>query len=418
MLNQFRFGDFGKVLIRFASAQVVTNFLSLIAGFVVVLLLEPSLYGQFTGVGVYLGYISLGHGGIINGLNRELPYELGRNNDAYAREMASSVYVLSSLISGLVALVFLVFSLIRFSSGDYLTGFIYLAYVVIGGIYMMTKQFLPTLYRTNKDFDSLSKQNIYVGIGNILSVVLVYFFHMYGLMARGVFLAVLELILLMKNKPYKLSFTLQLEHFRKLFKTGFPIYLIGQVNNLWITIMNNLIFGIGGALNYGLYALSNMIQGIVGSVPNAFGQVIYPRMAIMLGEGKTVSQILKANIRPLYFQFGLMLTIAIVGALLLPPVVSLFLPKYAGGVDAAQWMLFVPAVQSFGALNNIYNVIKKQQWYFFSLVTGAVIGSLFVYVNLKINGFQLVTFPQGLLLGTTIQQVLSLLFLSKVKKNG
>lgn len=418
MLNKISFGDFGKVLIRFASAQLISNFLRMLSGFLVVKFIAPELYGQFTGVGVYMGYILLGHGGIINGLSRELPYELGRKNDEYAKEMASSVYALSSILSVLAALIFLVLGLDQFISGNTLTGSIYMAYVFIGGLNLLNKQFLPVLYRTNKDFDSLSKQNIFIGIGNLLSVMLVYFFNIYGLILRGVFLALLEFVLLFKNKPYQLSFTWRLDDFKKLFKTGFPIFMVGQVSPLWSTVMNNIIFSVGGSMNFGLYALSTIIQGAVGVIPRAFSQVIYPKMSIMLGEGKPISQILKANIKPLYFQFGLMLTTAVVGAIVLPVVIPFILPNYVDGIVAAQWMLFVPAVQSFGALNNIYNVIGNQKWYFFSLVTGAVIGSLFVLWKINTTGFYLEIFPQGMLLGTAVQQVLSLLFLSTLKKYG
>ena len=414
--NKLPFGNFRKVLIRFASAQMLSTFLRILSGFLVVKFIAPELYGQFTGVGIYLGYILLGHGGIINGLSRELPYELGRENDEYAKEMASSVYALSSILSILAAFIFLVLGLIHFINGDFLTGLIYIAYVLIGGLNLLNKQFLPTLYRTNKDFDSLSKQNISLAIGNLISVSFVYFFNIYGLIVRGIFLALLEFFLLFKNKPYQLSFSYNFNHFKKLFKTGFPIFMVGQVNSLWTTLVNNIIFSVGGAMNYGLYALSTIIQSAIGVIPSAFSQVIYPRMSIMLGEGRSVSQILKANIKPLYFQFGLMLATAVVGAVLLPVVIPFILPKYVNGIVAAQWMLFIPAVQSFGTLNNIYNVIKKQQWYFFSLVTGALIGSLFILWKINTTDFHLEIFPQGLLLGTTVQQVLSLLFLSTLKK--
>ena len=418
IIKKIPFGEFGKVLIRFASAQVVSNFLRMLSGFLVVRFIAPELYGQFTGVGVYMGYILLGHGGIINGLSRELPYELGRKNNQYAKEMACSVYALSSILSVLAALIFLILGLHNFISGDALTGLIYMAYVLIGGLNLLNKQFLPVLYRTNNDFDSLAKQNIFIGIGNMLSVLLVYFFNIYGLIARGIFLALLEFFFLFKNKPYQLSFTWDLGHFKKLFKTGFPIFIVGQVTPLWSTVMNNIIFSIGGALNFGLYALSTIIQSAVGVIPVAFSNVIYPRMAIMLGEGTPVSQILKANLKPLYLQFGLMLTTAVVGCFLLPFVIPFILPKYVDGIVAAQWMLFVPVVQSFGALNNIYNVIKKQQWYFFSLITGATIGSLFILWKINTTDFYLEIFPQGLLLGTAIQQFLSFLFLSKLRKYG
>jgi len=409
-------GQFGEVLIRFASAQVVTSAMSIVAGFLVVSKLDPYEYGQFNGVGVYLGYILLGHGGILNGLNRELPYELGRKNDAYARELASSSYVIASLLSGLAALVFLVIGVNHLLHGETLTGLIYLSYVIIGGLYLMNKQFLPSLYRTNNDFDSLAKQNLYVGISNLLTVAFVYLFGLYGLLMRGAFQALVEGFLLFKNKPYRLSFQVQKDHLAKLFKTGFPIYVVGQVNNIWVTVMNNLLFVKGGYTNYGLYALANMLLGITGVVPNAFGQVIYPRMNIMLGEGQSFTSIVKANLKPLYLQFVLLMGIAIVGALLLPIVIPWLLPKYIEGIVPAQWMLFVPAVQAFGALNSLYNVVKHQRWYLVSLVTGALAGSLYVLIRYNLEGFNLVIFPQGLLLGNFIQQALSLAFLPTLKK--
>ncbi len=410
------FGDFGKVLIRFASAQIVSNFLRLLSGFIVVRFIDPEIYGQYSGIGIYMGYIILGHGGIINGLSRELPYELGRKNDEYAKQLASSVYVLTVIICFIASLLFLVFGFKAIYDGNITIALIYFAYTIIGGLYLLNKQYLPTLYRTNKDFDSLSKQNITVGFGNLASVVLVYFFSLYGLIARGIFLAILEFYLLIKHKPYNLDFSYDLKHFKTLFKTGFPISLVGQVGPLWHTVMNNIIFSAGGALNFGLYALSTIVQGAVGVIPHSFSQVIYPRMSIMLGEGKTVSYIIKVNIKPLFFQFIVMAGISLIGVLFLPIVIPILLPKYTEGILAAQWMLFVPVAQSFGALNNIYNVVKKQQWYFFSLLTGAITGSLFVYYKLTTGYFQLEYFPQGLLLGTFIQQLLSLLFLITLKK--
>jgi len=415
--NRLQFGDFGKVIARYASAQIASNFLRLLSGFLVVSFIDPDLYGQFSGIGVFLGYILLGHGGIVNGLSRELPYELGRNNDQYAKQMASSVYVLSVAICFVASLSFLGFGIKFLLQGDTTTAFIYFAYTIIGGLHLLNKQFLPTLYRTNKDFDSLSKQNISVGLGNVITVILVYFFSLYGLIARGIILALLEFYLLFKNKPYKLSFVYHLKHFRTLFKTGLPIFMVGQVGPIWNTIMNNIIFSGSGALNFGLYSLSTIIQGAFGVIPHSFSQVIYPRMSIMLGQGKSVSYIVRSSLKPIVFQFFVMAGISIIGVLLLPIVIPIILPKYTEGILAAQWMLFVPVAQSFGALNNIYNVVKKQKWYFLSLLTGAIVGSLYIYWKVQSGNFQLEYFPQGILIGTIIQQVLSLLFLSTIKNN-
>ena len=418
MNNKIRVGEFGQVLMRFASAQVVSNFLRILSGLIVVRLLEPSLYGEFTGVGVYMGYVLLGHGGVLNGLSRELPFEYGKKNESYAKKLAFSSFFLAAFLSLITAIAFLVIGVYKIYSGNELIGLIYLSYSFIGGFQLLNKQFLPRLYFRNEDFNLLSKQNIKFGLGTFITVVLVYLFNIYGLLIRGVVLAVYQFFLLFSKKPFKLELKFKIRHLKTLFKTGFPIFLVGQVNPLWITILNTIIFNLGGPLSFGLYALSNIIFGAIGIIPSAFASVIYPRMSIMLGGGKSVNYILKANIKPLIFQVGFTLVIAIVGLILLPPSVQLILPKYVNGIKAAQWMLFVPVAQSFGALNNIYNVVKKQQWYFVSLLTGAIVGSLFVYIKVQSGNFQLEYFPQGILLGTIIQQVLSFLFLSTLKRNG
>jgi hypothetical protein len=131
----------------------------------------------------------------------------------------------------------------------------------------------------------------------------------------------------------------------------------------------------------------------------------------MLGQGEPISKIIKFSIKPLFFQFLLMLFLAIIGVYLLPIIVPIILPNYIDGILAAQWMLFIPVAQSFTSLNSIYNVLKKQKWYLISLLFGAFIGSLFMIIKLNYGGFRLEIFPQGLVIGTIFQQMLSILFI-------
>lgn len=413
-ISTFNLSYFSKVLISYASAQITSNFLRLISGFIVVSLLEPEDYGKFTGAGVYLGYILLGHGGIINGLSRELPFELGRQNENYAKELANSTFSVCLIISGIAFFAYLAAGIYHISRGSLILGLTCFSYTIVSGLYLLNKQFLPVLYRTNKDFDSLSSQNIKLGISNFSSTMLVYFAGLYGLMLRSVGLAIYEFYLLYKNKPYRIYWNINPGHLKKLIKTGLPIFSVGYINPFWSTTLDNLIISMGGPLNYGLYALSSIVQGAVGILPNAFSQVVYPRMAIMFGEGEPVRNILKSNIKPLVFQFVLLLIIGVIGALLLPLIIPIILPKHKEGVLAAQYMMFVPAVQSLGLLNNIFNVTKQQIWYFVSLASGALIGTLYIVIKMNQTGFALESIPQGLLIGKGFQQLFTGLLLLKV----
>lgn len=410
-------GAFGQVLIAYASSQVISNVMRMVAGLLCVRLVDPHEFGAFSGIGVFLGYVLLGHGGVINGLSRQLPFELGRGNDGYAGDLASSTYALTSVLGGLAALSFLVCAIWNFFYGDAGMGFLFLSYVVIGGVHLFNKQFLPVLYRTNGDFQSLARQNTLLGVGNLVSVLLVWKWGLWGLCIRGILLALFECCLLYYSSPYRLRWRFRWEDYQKLIRVGFPIFVVGNVNPFWSTVINNLVFSIGGAANFGFYSLSNIVQGAIGVIPSSFSQVIYPRMAIMFGEGKSLPAIVKANVGAIVFQFIVIFLFATIGALVMPYVVPMVLPKYISGISAAQWMLFVPVVQSLGAFSNLYNVVGRQRAYLIALLVGGLIGTAFVFFALETRGFRLEIFPQGLLLGKSVQQVLSLWFLRKLVFN-
>lgn len=396
---------------RFASSQMISTSLRLISGLLVVRLLDPEIYGEFTGIGVYLGFLLVGQGGIINGLSRELPYELGRKNNKFGTEITSSAFVFTIILSTLASLIFLFFGIRELLLLNYYTSFIYMTYVVIALLNLLNVQFLPTLYRTNNDFDSLSKQKIYVGICNLLSVILIWFYSLYGLLIRAVLLAIIEFFLLYNNRPVIFYFKYNFNHIKYLFKTGLPIYVVGMINLLWNTIVKSFLFNVGGAINYGFFALSLIVENVLGVIPISLAKVIYPKMSIMLGQGEPISKIINFSIRPLFLQFLLMLFLAIIGVYLLPILVPIILPNYVDGILAAQWMLFIPVAQSFSSLNSIYNVLKKQKWYLISLLVGAITGSSFMIIKLNYVGFSLEIFPQGLVLGTIIQQIMSIVFI-------
>jgi len=412
-----KIGDFGKVLIKFTSSQVLYNGLRMIAGFLVVRMIAPEIYGAFSGVGVFLGYILLGHIGVINGLGRDIPFELGRNNQQLVKKLASLGLWVSYLVGAIASFIFLLALLYQVLYGTISDVIVYASYTIISFFYLLNKQYLPVLFRTNNEFDTLSKINIGMAFVNIASVSLVWAYGFYGLCMRAVLLICIEFILLYYYRPIKVNPHWNTKLALSQIKTGFPIYVVGQVRPLWATIQNNLIFSMGGPLQFGYFALANIINGALGVIPNAISQVIYPKMSIQLGEGKSVAEILKKIIKPTIFLFLIIFTIGGVTYWLLPLIVPFLLPKYVGGVEVAQWSVFIPVVASLGLVNNIYNVVKKQKWYFISLVTGALSGLGYTILMVLSEGFNLVYFPQGMLIGFFIQIVLSFVFLSKLKES-
>ncbi len=138
-------------------------------------------------------------------------------------------------------------------------------------------------------------------------------------------------------------------------------------------------------------------------------------MAKLYGEGMRARDIIKKNLKVMYFQFFILVLIAAFVIVLLPFVIPVLLPQYSEGVRAAQWIALLPVISSFTALNQIFNVTKKQKIFIVTLITGALFGTAFVLICIGVKGFDIVFFPQGLLFGVFIQQMLSLFFAFRIK---
>jgi O-antigen/teichoic acid export membrane protein len=255
---------------------------------------------------------------------------------------------------------------------------------------------------------------IFLGLLNVVSVSILLWDSFYGLCYRAVILIIFEFLLLYIFKPIKLRISFKFRILKKLFKTGFPIFIIGQIRQQWINVINNVIFVFGGATSFGYYALANIVSGAISVIPTAFSQVIFPRMALSLGEGKTEKEIINSNILSTFLLFIVLSMISFIAYWILPWFVNFLLPSYALGIEAAQWALFIPVALTLNPILGIYNVLKKQKWYYVSMITGVIIGSFYIVFQYKTSGFNLVHFPQGIIIGTLIQGFMGVLFLGKL----
>ncbi len=410
--------DFAKILVKYASSQVLGNLLRMIAGFLTVRLIAPDIYGNFTGKGIFIGYLSLAHLGILNGLNRELPVENGRGNINKVKELASVGFWVSLLIGIPSSITLVVLGIIFFFNNDIQGAILYFTYATSAFFLLLNKFYLPVLYRTNQDFTKLTKITIYTSIINIITVVFVWWQqNIEGLCVRLVILNFVEFVFLYLFRPIKVNPQWSLPAIKQLFKIGVPIYVVGYIGLLWETIKNNIIFSLGGGLQYGYYALSSVVSGAVGMIPSSFSQIIYPKMAIAYGKGESKKSIVQAVYKPTLLLLVICISIAIVGYFLLEPIVIYFLPKYSSGIDAALWSMLLPIVNSPALLNNYFNVYKRQVLFLIGIIAGISISTIYIYLYNYFFGFTLALFPQSLLIGTLTQNFICwLLIIRDVRK--
>lgn len=382
----------------FAGSNMVSTVLRLVGGLLVSRAVVPSVLGLFNGINLVVGYVPFLQLGVINGLNRDLPYHLGRGDRPHATKLAAAAQAWALLTGGVAGLAMVLVSIWQASQGAWQLAFGWLTVSLPVFMAIFGQMYLQALFRTRSEFERLGKYNLIQALVAFALVALVWPMKFYGLCLRGMLIAASSLLLLWYWRPLKVEFRWDGRALKELVRTGVPVFAVGQFYSWWGVLDSTLVLKFAGTTGLGLYALSGLAGKTVGMVSNALGQVVYPRMSEEYGKGSGVGMLVRMAWFPVVFS---VLVTGILGALgwtALPLFVRIVLPKYLGGVEAARWTLVSALVVSLMPINNVFNVVKRQDLY------GAAMGiGIFTYLGgvFLLGGSvgKLAAFPQAMVFG-------------------
>ena len=199
--------------LKYFSSNVFGSFVTIFSGFFTYRYIDPDLMGiwaLFTVLELYATFTRLG---IINGLGRELPYFLGRNENDLAKGYASTalLYSLSSnIILFLVILFLFYFDFFSLSNQYYLVTFIV---VLLRLLFTSYTSYLSVTFRTTKSFNDLSNVKIALAFIDFATVFLIVLYGFWGLLMRHLLLSLFEMIFLHFKRPISVSPSFNKSHF-------------------------------------------------------------------------------------------------------------------------------------------------------------------------------------------------------------
>lgn len=398
------------------SSQMFANVLRILGGIIIVKLLMPDQLGMFNGYALILGYLPILQVGVANGLNRELPYYLGKGERQVAYNFAAVAQFWEILLAGICCSVLFSLSLFYIFQHNYINGISCLAYTFAVGHLFYGTYYLQILYRTNQDFNKLSLITLIVSVVSFLSILFVWCWGYYGLCARLVVLSSVEFILLWKWKPIKVKAVFNKKMFLEIIRIGIPIYVVGIIFSLWATFQNTLVLKIGGVEQYGFFALAIMVQSSLEVLTNAVSQVLYPKMAYEYGKGKKISDILSTMRKPILVIMCFILPSLVLIWFILPYIVDFLMPQYNQGVSAAQWTLPLVLLSVMGIYNLVFNIVKRQQDYFWTLISGIGTFVVVLFICYWSRGYSLLIFPFAMLCGKTVQLTHAFFYIKSYRK--
>lgn len=401
----------------FAGGNLLNMVLRLAGGILTARFAAPAILGLFNGMGLVLGYASFLQLGILNGLNRELPFYIGQDDTPQAESLAAAGQAWALIIGGFGAGVLLVLAVWFAVRGQLQLATGWATYAVSIFLLFYSQLYLQITYRTGGDFARMSVINVVQNGLAFVLVGLVWLFGFYGLCLRLVLMGLVGMALLWYWRPMKVGPRWNRSHLIQLLKVGAPIFLVGQLYSWWIVLDCTLVLKFAGVKFLGLYQLSVMAGMAVETLPMAVSQILYPKMAEEFGRTGSVRRLVALSVKPVIATVLCMVPIVIACWLLLPMAVKLLMPNYANGIEAARWAIIVAATMTVAPVNNVFNVVKRQDLYL-----AAVIGGMATYyitlLLLNRGGVNLVNFPQAMLAGRVVFLLTSYIavgFLHRIK---
>lgn len=345
---------------KYISSGLLKTFAQTISGFIILRWLDPIELGQWQSFTVFVGYIHILTLGTTSGLNRELPYWIGKGNEKLGIKRLQTAGYFTTTLSILIMVFVIIIGIILFSVGSLsLNSTLMMIFAFSTGALTIQTNLLGATYRSNQSFDKLSKIQLFNTLLYFILLPLIYFFDIWGYVFYQVVLAVALYIGYQLFKPYKQKYKFELNQFKALIKIGFPIYFWNYLTSMSRTIPRLILVLFGSPLLVGLYSPAGSVNAAMLSLPDYVNRYLFPQMSHKFGKTGDVRGVYNYAIKSAMILFIIMFIGASVLAFIIPPIFTSFFPKYINGIIAAQITLFSGVFYSINSLlHNTLNSIK------------------------------------------------------------
>ena len=357
-LNLFQY----KTALFYVSTSLLKAIAELISIFFIANKVTPIELGLWAVILTFSTYANVLTGGIVNGLNRELPYFLSRNKINLAKSMIASSQaflaccVILTLIFGFTICAYYFYS-----------GFNDKAYVLLSVILITVTNFytvyLQSTFRSNSDFNRLSFIQISYAIASLFSIILIYYFGFYGMISRVILIQLFLLILFHYNRPFVEPLKWNSKIIFLLLKTGLPIFIMSYIHSIALVSDRWIVNYYSDNYSLGIYSFSLYAFSSFSILINAIGSFLYPKFTSLLGSAENSRQ----KMWSIYKRTTILLTmlfvpISIILFHMIPYVVRSFYQNYIPAIQSMQILVIAGALYGSSLGANILWSMKK--WWF------------------------------------------------------
>ena len=356
-----------RSIASYFTGSLAASALSLLATLLVTRWTSPRELGIWNFALVISTYLSALQAGVFNGLNRQLPYYMGRGDTPAFERAANAAHGWCLALSGMSVAVTLALAALFAFDGQMERVYTILAIgTVVGCSWFL--QFLTVGYSGTAQFGSFARKNAVNAALGLPMALFAYALGYAGLLIRATAMAALNIVLLGHGRPLASRPRWDPAALWALGRVGFPIWVVGQLGALFMTLDRVVLAGSSEAL--GFYAIAAQFAALAMMVPTSFNAVHYPHMARDYGATHRARPIWSQAARAALTSAGWGLALWVPCWFLIPIFVEHVLPAYVPGIPAARWAALTGVAMAPSIFGNIFNLLGRQDIYLLSSAAG------------------------------------------------
>jgi O-antigen/teichoic acid export membrane protein len=368
----------------FSLSSVLFNGINTIIGIGVIYFLSPVEIGIWNSLLIVQPYLFIVQLGVYNGLNRELPFLLGSEQNELAQDLVVVAWRFSlflAIISIVISVIVLLYLFYNNQPTIIFIGAVGVA-VLVASEFLIN--YLLVLYRTKENLLKLSNVYFIQSVLLVLTLPFVIYFGYIGFVFRSIVLASILTVSLYFYRPYTFSRSVKISMLYDLIKVGLPLFTFGYLQGLTKSFSRIILLIFGDATLVGLFTPSAAVIVGIGMIPAAVSQYFYPRMSYLFGKHGRADILWQQVLKFSSFAFFVSIPIVLIGWFVIPVLIENLLPVYMESIFPAQISLLSGAFEAAMIGINVLNSMKAYKWLLILTVAKLLLFFVFQYVLVQL----------------------------------
>jgi len=363
---------------------------SLAYGILVFRYLTPADAGILSTAALLPAYLTFLHGGVLNGMQRELPFALGAGDRTRADRLLRVTSTVALAAAGIGAVVCLAAAAFAWLTGrPALLAWAYVAAAFTAFSFPVVQQ-LDNGLRAENRFRRQGWAVLNTSLVSLVTCGLLLVAGAMGAVMRLLVASVAALVLRMRSGVWRPGLPMDWTATLALARTGWPLLLSATLGG-WMMVADRSVVALMMSEDaMGEFQLASVIVNSMSMVPVSLSQVLFPKIARAYGEHRSRRKLRRFVWISLGFNAATLVPLSLFTYLVIGPLVTRYFPQYAAGIPAAHIACLTCVFWIYAGAGSVIGVTNRMAPYLtilgLSLVLVWGVSALLIRQGFGING--------------------------------